>query len=75
MARDIKRTPNYTAFLANTVGQGRVHPSDVTRGKLSIVPESMKFEEDAPQDNRLPAGRSIVSEAGIFDPSMRGSMK
>jgi hypothetical protein len=75
MARDIKRTDNYTAFLANTVGQGRVHPSDVARGKHAIVPKSMRFKGDAPQDNRLPAGRSIVSEAGVFDPSMRGSMK
>lgn len=74
--KHIKRTKNYTAFLANTTGEGRVHPSDMARGKLAIVPESMKFEEPEQEtDARQPVARSIVSDGGVFDAGLRGRMK
>lgn len=63
---NIKRTPNYTAFLANSIGKGRVSRHSVARGKMAIVPESYEFSrEDDVQ--REPVQRSVVSEAGLFD--------
>lgn len=67
MANDIKRTPDFTAFLANSTGQGRVSRHSIARGKLAIVPESFEFERDKGERSDEPVRRSFVSDAGLFD--------
>ena len=65
--KDIKRTPDFTAFLANSTGQGRVSRHSIARGKLAIVPESFEFERDNEERTTEPVRRSSVSESGLFD--------
>lgn len=76
---EIKRTRDFTAFIANSTGAGRVHPSDVVRGKLAIVPESMEFGLNEPEPvrpvDRQAVGRSVVTDGGLFDAGMRGRMR
>jgi len=65
--KDIKRTPDFTAFLANSTGQGRVSRHSIARGKLAIVPESFEFERDTGERPAEPVRRSSVSDSGLFD--------
>lgn len=71
--KDIKRTPNFTAFIANATGMGRVGRHSIAKGKTAIVPESMKFEEPEEEKDES-RNRSFVSDAGVFDGSKRGRM-
>lgn len=70
--RDIPRTPDFTAFLANATGRGRVSVNSIARGKTAIVPESLRFEEEAQEQAQRP--RSVVSDAGVFDSRRAGML-